>query len=126
VSVASRTLLAAFIAVVGLVGIAVAAARVAGDVSGGWWLAAVPAAAVGSALFFAFQTLARQPWFRDSVLGRARGLLFVAALVSVPFWADLPAPAELAVLAAGAGYLATTLLVIAGRLARIRAARRPA
>jgi hypothetical protein len=123
VSVASRTVLIVCIAALALVGIAVAAARVGPSAGRAGWLAAAPAAAAGAGAFFALQAVARQPWSRDPVPARARGVLFIAGLAAVPFLARLPAAAELALLAAGAGYLTTTLAVIARRAWALRAAR---
>jgi hypothetical protein len=124
VSVVGRTVLALAIAAVGLVGLSSVATRLAGEVSATAWLVATVAAAAGYGAFFGLQYLARQPWARDSFLvARGKGWLFVAALVTVPFWADLGRAAQLALTAAGGGYLAAVLAYVARRLLTVRAAR---
>jgi hypothetical protein len=122
-SVASRTVLIVCIGALALGGIVFAAFRVGPAAGRAGWLACAPAGAAGAAAFFGLQAIARQPWSRDPVPARARGVLFIAGLAAVPFLARLPASAELALLAAGAGYVGTTLAVIARRAWAFRAAR---
>ncbi len=123
-NVVGRTVLAVAIAAIGLVGLSFVATRLAGDVTATAWLVAIAAAAGGFGAFFGLQYLARQPWGRDSsFFARRKGWLFVAALVTVPFWTHLGTGWQLALTAAGGGYLAAVVGFVTRRLLRVRAAR---
>ncbi len=98
--------------------------RLARDVTATAWLVAIAAAVAGSGAFFGLQYLARQPRARDSsFVAHGKGWLFLATLLTVPFWTDLSTGWQLSLTAAGGGYLVAVVAFVARRLLRVRAAR---
>jgi hypothetical protein len=121
--VTARAVVGLLLAPLCLAGIAVAAVALARDTAPADWALAGVAVAAGVAAFWFLQLAARRPGLRDSPLAGSASWLWLAALVSAPFWDRLPARWELALLAAGAGYFAAVLGHLGRRVLQLRARR---